>query len=198
LIAATAVVSTMASATPAPLTTTARPAPTHPSRAAVTSPPPSRVSRWSPVRMLGMIGAIAVAAVALASMAHHATPAAAPGSMQPSTPAPAPAPATQLAAPMLVAVAPIAAVSSTSVLSPVPTASSVATPGPVASGPDASDPSAPAPVRIKNPFDHSEVFEFPAGTSSEAAHQSVADILLQRAHERGIQPLHPARANHAH
>jgi hypothetical protein len=37
------------------------------------------------------------------------------------------------------------------------------------------------PVRIRNAFDESEVFEFPAGTSDEDARKSVADILRRRA-----------------
>jgi hypothetical protein len=40
------------------------------------------------------------------------------------------------------------------------------------------------PVRYANPFDSSEVFEFPAGTSRAAAREAVAEILLQRAVER--------------
>jgi hypothetical protein len=43
------------------------------------------------------------------------------------------------------------------------------------------------PTRFRNPFDASEVFEFPPGTSEEAARDSVAEILLQRARERGAQ-----------
>jgi hypothetical protein len=42
------------------------------------------------------------------------------------------------------------------------------------------------PVRIKNPFDRSEVFEFPPGTTPEEARQSVADLLLQRARDRHV------------
>jgi hypothetical protein len=49
--------------------------------------------------------------------------------------------------------------------------------------------SAGEPVRVKNPFDRSEIFEFPAGTSKEEAHQAVAELLLQRANERR-QTLH--------
>jgi hypothetical protein len=40
------------------------------------------------------------------------------------------------------------------------------------------------PVRFANPFDPSEVFEFPSGTSVTQAQQAVAEVLLQRAHER--------------
>jgi hypothetical protein len=40
------------------------------------------------------------------------------------------------------------------------------------------------PVKYVNPFDRSEVFEFPPGTSRAAARDAVADILLQRAAER--------------
>ena len=53
-----------------------------------------------------------------------------------------------------------------------------------------SSPLAPAerlPVRFTNPFDASEVFEFPPGTSKTEAHDAVADLLLQRARDR--QPL---------
>jgi hypothetical protein len=41
-----------------------------------------------------------------------------------------------------------------------------------------------APVRFTNPFDATEVFEFPSGTSETKAQQAVADLLLQRAHDR--------------
>lgn len=42
----------------------------------------------------------------------------------------------------------------------------------------------PAVVRVKNPFDESEVFEFPAGTPAHVARDKVADILMKRAMER--------------
>jgi hypothetical protein len=41
-----------------------------------------------------------------------------------------------------------------------------------------------APVRFTNPFDATEVFQFPSGTSDTEARQAVADLLLQRAHDR--------------
>jgi hypothetical protein len=41
-----------------------------------------------------------------------------------------------------------------------------------------------APVRFKNPFDSSEVFEFPAGTSWTEMRDAVAELLAQRARER--------------
>jgi hypothetical protein len=43
---------------------------------------------------------------------------------------------------------------------------------------------APATVQVRNPFDASEVFEFPAGTSPAESHQKVAALLWQRAIER--------------
>lgn len=44
---------------------------------------------------------------------------------------------------------------------------------------------APAdPVLVKNPFDASEVFQFPSGTSETEAHMAVASLLLQRARDR--------------
>ena len=39
-------------------------------------------------------------------------------------------------------------------------------------------------VRFANPFDHSEVFEFPAGTSKAEARERVGALLTKRAHER--------------
>jgi len=45
---------------------------------------------------------------------------------------------------------------------------------------------ATTPIRFKNPFDRSEIFEFPAGTSLEDARQSVANLLLQRARDRHL------------
>ncbi|PZN33651.1 MAG: hypothetical protein DIU71_04535 [Proteobacteria bacterium] len=40
------------------------------------------------------------------------------------------------------------------------------------------------PVLFTNPFDETEVFEFPPGTTQEQARQAVADFLLQRARDR--------------
>ncbi len=40
------------------------------------------------------------------------------------------------------------------------------------------------PVEFRNPFDRSEVFEFPPGTSADEARESVATVLLQRARAR--------------
>ncbi len=40
------------------------------------------------------------------------------------------------------------------------------------------------PVHFKNPFDRSETFDFPAGTTQADARQAVAELLLQRASER--------------
>jgi hypothetical protein len=41
------------------------------------------------------------------------------------------------------------------------------------------------PVRFANPFDRSEIFEFPAGTSRAEARRKVAQLLMERAHGRG-------------
>ena len=56
----------------------------------------------------------------------------------------------------------------------------------VPSGAERSAESLDSPVRFSNPFDASEVFEFPPGTSDEQARQSVAAILLQRARDRQV------------
>jgi len=49
-----------------------------------------------------------------------------------------------------------------------------------------ADPQQP-PVRFTNPFDASEVFEFPPGTSETEARQAVAELLRQRARDRWTQ-----------
>ena len=41
------------------------------------------------------------------------------------------------------------------------------------------------PVLYKNPFDRSEVFEFPAGTTQDEARDAVSKLLLERAQGRG-------------
>ena len=40
------------------------------------------------------------------------------------------------------------------------------------------------PLRIKNPFDRTEVFEFPPGTSEADAREAVTKLLMERAHGR--------------
>jgi hypothetical protein len=50
------------------------------------------------------------------------------------------------------------------------------------------------PVRFANPFDRSEIFEFPPGTTRAEARDAVADILMQRAQERAaLVKTHPAK-----
>ncbi len=41
------------------------------------------------------------------------------------------------------------------------------------------------PLRVENPFDSTEVFEFPSGTSEADAREAVAGFLLERATLRG-------------
>ena len=41
------------------------------------------------------------------------------------------------------------------------------------------------PLRVANPFDASEIFEFPAGTSEADAHEAIAGFLIERATRRG-------------
>jgi hypothetical protein len=55
--------------------------------------------------------------------------------------------------------------------------------------PAAPPPSAAEPVLFKNPFDRSEVFEFPAGTTQAEARDAVAQALWDRAHGRGPEVL---------
>ena len=121
-----------------------------------------------PLRVAGIIGVVAVTAVAIANIAHHGNPSA------PPVPA-------QTAA--IVPSIPAAAPTSTD------KAAEVAQPDPVATAYTGQ------PVRVKNPFDHSEVFEFPAGTSLKEARQSVSQILMQRAQDRGVPAFHATRAD---
>ena len=46
------------------------------------------------------------------------------------------------------------------------------------------------PVRVANPFDASEVFEFPAGTSEADAQDAIAGFLIERAARRGVEGAH--------
>ena len=52
-----------------------------------------------------------------------------------------------------------------------------------------------APVRIKNAFDATEVFEFPPGTTESEARQAVAVRLLHRARDRRAEGLALRRAS---
>lgn len=51
------------------------------------------------------------------------------------------------------------------------------------------------PVRVQNPFDKREMFEFPAGTSEQEARDAMADMLLKRAIDRqaAYDAKHPRR-----
>lgn len=51
--------------------------------------------------------------------------------------------------------------------------------------PPAAPTPAAEPVLFKNPFDRTEVFEFPAGTTQAEAREAVARLLMDRAHGRG-------------
>lgn len=50
-------------------------------------------------------------------------------------------------------------------------------------------------VRFPNPFDPSEVFEFPEGTTEADARAAVAEILMDRARERQASTAVPLRSN---
>jgi hypothetical protein len=70
---------------------------------------------------------------------------------------------------------------------------------PLSSRPPQVGPSAAknTPTRFTNPFDASEVFEFPPGTSQDAARESVAQMLLERARQRHAQ-ISSVKHMHAH
>ena len=58
-------------------------------------------------------------------------------------------------------------------------------PPPVPPPVEAPAPPVGEPVLFKNPFDHSEVFEFPPGTTKAEARDAVAKLLMERAQGRG-------------
>lgn len=66
---------------------------------------------------------------------------------------------------------------------PPPVALPVADPEPVMQAVEVAPP--PQPVVLVNPFDASERFTFPPGTSKAEAREQMATLLLQRAAERG-------------
>ena len=65
-----------------------------------------------------------------------------------------------------------------------PTSMPASVPAPALAPAPASPATPDAPVRFKNPFDASEVFEFPAGMSRAEMRDAVAELLSQRALER--------------
>ena len=69
----------------------------------------------------------------------------------------------------------------------------VTPPGPEVTAPAPAEPQDP-PVRIKNAFDSTEVFEFPHGTTESEAREAVAALLLSRAHDRRAAGLALRRA----
>ena len=75
---------------------------------------------------------------------------------------------------------------------PLPAVAQVDEPPPPAAAEPVSD---QPPVRVRNPFDKSEVFEFPAGTTPQEAQAAVADALLERARVRQAEydAKHPKR-----
>lgn len=83
---------------------------------------------------------------------------------------------------------------------PAQTSRLAAAPTPAAGPTESPSPAAAdaQPLRFKNPFDRSEVFEFPPGTTVEEARASVAGLLMQRAQDRHIRPgLQHSRINGA-
>jgi hypothetical protein len=78
-----------------------------------------------------------------------------------------------------------------------------ATPGVSAAPPVAATPPPAAPadepaqagVKVSNPFDRAEVFQFPAETTPTEAQNAVAELLLQRARDRDEQGLIQHRVN---
>jgi hypothetical protein len=81
---------------------------------------------------------------------------------------------------------------------PTAPAPAVAIAVPLAPAPTANEqPRGPA-VQVTNPFDATEVFEFPAGTTASDARNVIAELLLQRGGERRRQGLDLRRASNRH
>jgi hypothetical protein len=130
--------------------------------------------RLWPVQLAAAVGGIMVVIAACfawrSSPPHRIAARVAPAPAIASTPPPASQPAA-LAKPPISQPVPVAQVPH---LSPASQASQVPPASPV------------APVRVKNPFDPKEVFEFPAGTTKAEARKKVTEILVQRAVDRRI------------
>jgi hypothetical protein len=162
------------------------PSPPAPPTAAPAVPATARVGLSHGWLLAGTVAVLGAAAILMAagSGAHRTTAAAAEMPVatekpvvprQSMAPPPTSVPSQTPLAPPPPAVPPVASQSS---VPAVPVEASTAA-APLPSATPATD-----PVRIRNPFDRSEVFEFPAGTSRQEARQAVADMLLQRALER--------------
>jgi hypothetical protein len=70
---------------------------------------------------------------------------------------------------------------------PQPPATAAAKPTAVIPGPALTASSSPPSLQVTNPFDATEKFEFPTGTSAAEGRDKVVQILLQRARERQSQ-----------
>ena len=81
---------------------------------------------------------------------------------------------------------------------PTVPAPAVAIAVPLAPAPTVNEqPRGPA-VQVTNPFDATEVFEFPAETTESEARNAIAELLLQRAGERRRLGLNVRRASNRH
>ena len=79
-----------------------------------------------------------------------------------------------------------------------PTAPAVAIAAAAAPAPEANAQPRNAVVRVINPFDATEVFEFPAETTKSEARNAIAELLLQRGRERRRQGFDPPRPSNRH
>jgi hypothetical protein len=80
-----------------------------------------------------------------------------------------------------------------------PSARAIATTAVIQSAPAVRvEPPPPAVVQVQNPFDATEIFEFPAETSEAEARTAIAELLLQRARERRQQGFDLSRASRHH
>ena len=169
-------------------TATARPArPSSGSSGAAPSHHPAQVharhpTHWPLTRIAVLSGITLALLVALSSIALRPTPEPkpAPAGIVANAPAPKPAASTAQAPPVA---------HPTSNTAP---AGSTAAAPPIKPAPDNGASAVGAPVRFRNPFDASETFEFPPGTSLQEARDRVAALLLERGRERHIR-LRPER-----
>ena len=141
---------------------------------------PTRANAWyrpnRPLLPIAMLSGLTLALIiALSTVALR------PASQQKPTPSAVVAKAATQMVARSPAKAPLAA-PTTSTTTQVPSGASTSDTG--------ADPS--APVRFRNPFDATEIFEFPPGTSLQEARESVAAVLLERGRERQMH-LRPER-----
>jgi hypothetical protein len=156
--------------------------------------PPGYRPPMSTLRFALILGLVAVGSALLTAGTYFLTTRAPPPVKVVTIRVPAaPASAVAVAPPAPATTAPSSLLPATAPPSPSPLLAAAAMAAAAASPAPSTD--QPATVRFVNPFDKKEVFEFPPGTSQPDARDAVADLLAERARDRGSQLVKTPRRN---